>query len=53
MTLPALVVVVTLPTGARAATPEKLVGRPGAGESQAVRGGHFIAWEQNTHRKPD
>jgi hypothetical protein len=51
--LPVLAVVVMPPTSARAATPEKLVGRPGAGEFQPVRGDNFIAWQQNTRRKPN
>jgi hypothetical protein len=50
VTLPALVVVLTLPMRAREATREKLVVRPGAGEFQPIRGNNFIAWQQNTHR---
>jgi hypothetical protein len=46
------VVIVSRQT-ARAATPEKLLGRPGAGEFQPVRGDGFIAWQQNTRRDPD
>jgi len=51
--LPALAIVVVPPLSARAATPEKLVGRPGAGEFQPVRGDNFIAWQQNTRRNPN
>ena len=51
--VPTLAVVVVLTTSARAATPEKLLGRPGAGEFQPVRGDDFLAWQQNTRRKPN
>jgi hypothetical protein len=53
VSLPALAVVFMQPPSARAATPEKLVGRPGAGEFQPVRGDNFLAWQQNTRRKPN
>jgi hypothetical protein len=51
--LPTLAVVLFPPTSARAATPEKVVGRPGAREFQPVRGDNFLAWQQNTRRKPN
>ena len=38
---------------ARAATPNLLLGRPHVGEYQPVRGERFLAWQQNTRRKPD
>ncbi len=53
MALPTLAVLVIQPTRALAATPEKLVGRPGAGEFQPVRGDNFLAWQQNTRRNPN
>lgn len=52
VTRPALVVVITLPTGARGAS-EKLVGRPEAGEFQPVRGNNFIAWQEHATKPTD
>ncbi len=39
--------------GARAATPELLIGRPQAGEYQPVRGSNYLAWQQNSRSNPD
>ena len=39
-------------TDARTATPELLLGRNKVGEYQPVRGGTYLAWQQNTRQHP-
>jgi hypothetical protein len=43
--------VATVPN-AEAGGPEVILGRPRAGEFQPVRGGGWIAWQQNTRKRP-
>jgi Divergent InlB B-repeat domain len=38
--------------GARAVTPTLIMGRNRVGEFQGVRGGQFIAWQENSRRSP-
>jgi hypothetical protein len=49
LALPGLVA--TAPN-ARAGTPEVILGRPRVGEFQPVRGSGWIAWQQNTRKRP-
>jgi hypothetical protein len=37
---------------ARAGTPEVILGRPRVGEFQPIRGSGWIAWQQNTRKRP-
>jgi Fe-S cluster biogenesis protein NfuA len=39
-------------TPAHAATPELILGRPRIGEFQPVRGDGYLAWQQNTKKRP-
>ena len=48
----AIVPLVIAPTGARAVTPTLIMGRNRVGEYQGVRGGQFIAWQENSRRSP-
>jgi len=54
--LPALAVALTTLVASAptvgATTPEIILGRPRVGEYQPVRGGGWIAWQQNTRRRP-
>lgn len=44
--------VISAAPNAHAGGPEVILGRPRAGEFQPVRGGGWIAWQQNTRKRP-
>jgi hypothetical protein len=48
----AAIVPLVIAPGARAVTPTLIMGRNRVGEYQGVRGGQFIAWQENSRRSP-